>query len=132
MIFYLITWKGGAVLKAVIMSHEDGGSYCIDSTGSFHFVKGYENVDIGTEITIQPKKPKRLRRLCVACAAAIIVLVIVGFTCVKFADKVGAGAYGYASREAVYARLCVKDDTRYCLSDIGCDRPCHTTAPAYP
>ena len=50
-------------MKAVIMSHEDGGSYCIDSTGSFHFVKGYEDVDIGTEIIIQTKKPSRLRRL---------------------------------------------------------------------
>ena len=114
------------------MSHEDGGSYCIDSTGSFHFVKGYENVDIGTEITIQTKKPAKLRRLFMACVAAIVVIAIVGFTGLKIAGKVGVGAYGYAGSEAVYVRLCVNDATRYCLSDIGCDKSCHTATPAYP
>ena len=119
-------------MKAIIMSHENGGSYCIDSTGSFHFVKGYENEEIGTEITIQTKKPVRVRRLLAICVAAIVVVVIVGFTCLKITGKVNLGAYGYVGSEAVYVRLCVNDSVRYCLSDLGCKKPCHTTAPAYP
>ena len=64
------------------MSHENGGSYCIDSTGSFHFVKGYENEDIGTEITIQTKKPTRVLRFVVAGVAVLIIATIAGITCV--------------------------------------------------
>ena len=74
----------GTLLKAIIMSHENGGSYCIDSTGSFHFVKGFQNVAIGTEITIKKKKPIYLRKLFIACAAIAIIAAIVGFTCIKF------------------------------------------------
>ena len=110
-------------MKAVILSHEDGGSYCIDSTGSFHFIKGYENEEIGTEITIQIKKPKRARNLCLACMAALVV--IIGFCCIRKASLFSVGAYGNTGSEAVYARLCIKDDTRYCLTDIGCAKCCH-------
>ena len=69
------------MLKAIIMSHENGGSYCIDSTGSFHFVKGYENVEIGTEITIRIKKPNYIRKICIACVVVVIAVAVVGFRC---------------------------------------------------
>ena len=125
-------WKGGAVLKAIVMSHENGGSYCIDSTGSFHFVKGYENVDIGTEITIHENKPSRVRKFCLVCVAAVITVVIVGFACMKLSSSINVGAIGSNGDEAVYASLCVYDSNRYCLSDIGCKSPCHVTRPASP
>ena len=110
-------------MKAIIMSHEDGGSYCIDSTGSFHFVKGYENVDIGTEITIKVKKPTRIIRLWVACAAVFVVAVVVGFTCAKIASSQSPEAFENASCEAV-VRLCANDNPGYCITDTGCTISC--------
>ena len=124
MIFYQTTWKGGAVLKAIIMSHENGGSYCIDSTGSFHFVKGYEDVDIGTEIVIETKKPARFRKYFIACAAVVITVAIVGFTCAKIASSLHVRALGSNNGEAIYARICLHDSTRYCLTDIRCCMSC--------
>ena len=111
-------------MKAIVMSHEDGGSYCIDSTGSFHFVKGYENVDIGTEITIKTKKPARTIRLWVACAAALIVAAVIGLTCAKIASSQSPEAFGSASYEAVYVRLCFYDSHIYCIADTGCTVSC--------
>ena len=119
-------WKGGAVLKAIIMSHENGGSYCIDSSGSFHFVKGYENVDIGTEITIQTKKSSRVRGLWVACAVVVIAVAIAGFTCTKIVSSLNIGAFGRSEMDAVYVRLCVRDSTRYCLPEEACDISCRS------
>ena len=119
-------------MKAVIMSHENGGSYCIDSTGSFHFVKGFEDKDIGTEITIQVKKPRNFRRLCLACAAAVIVVVIVSFTCVKIASSQGLGTFENRNGEALYANLCIYDNARYCQAGIGCDKSCRATDQASP
>ena len=81
-------------MKAIIMSHENGGSYCIDSTGSFHFVKGYENEEIGTEITIQAKKPSQKLRFLVACVTVLIAAAIVGITCVLLSGSLCVGASG--------------------------------------
>ena len=107
------------------MSHENGGSYCIDSTGSFHFVKGYDNLDIGTEITLQTKKPSRIRRFCIAFVAVAVVAAIAGFTCVKFTSSEYIGGLGSNTNDAaVYARLCINDSTRYCQEDEVCDTPC--------
>jgi len=39
-------------MKAIIMSHERGGSYVMDKEGFFEFVKGYAAQPIGTEIEI--------------------------------------------------------------------------------
>ena len=40
-------------MKAIIMSHEHGGSYVMDREGSFRFVKGYTSQLIGTEIELK-------------------------------------------------------------------------------
>ena len=111
-------------MKAIVLSHENGGSYCIDSTGSFHFVKGYENVDIGTEIIVHVKKPMRFRKLWVACAAAVIVAAVVGFMCAKNANSQYAQVLGDTGGESVYAGFCVHDSTIYCQADIGCRVSC--------
>ena len=107
-------------MKAVIMSHEDGGSYCIDSTGSFHFVKGHEDAAIGTEITIQVKKPLRFRKLLVACAAAVIIAVVVVFSCVKPASSNYVQVLGGNNGDAAYAGFCPFDSARYCAANTGC------------
>ena len=108
-------------MKAIIMSHENGGSYCIDSTGSFHFVKGYENVDIGTEITISIKKPSHVRKMCIAGIAVLIVAAIAGFSCVRITSPLRFGAFG---GEAAYARLCMCDSLEYSRSYRGFARSC--------
>ena len=68
-------------MKAIIMSHEKGGSYCIDSNGSFHFVKGYTNVAVGTEIIIRPKRTACLRRLMLIAAGLVVTFIIYGIAC---------------------------------------------------
>ena len=93
-------------MKAIILSHENGGSYCIDSTGSFHFVKGYENMEIGTEICIKVKKPVLIRRFLIACFCIIIAFAIVGFTCTRVRGVFG-GEAGGSGEVAVYAGFCM-------------------------
>ena len=112
----------GTVLKAIIMSHENGGSYCIDSTGSFHFVKGYQGLDIGTEITIEKKKPARLRKICFAFAAILIAAAIAGLACARIAGTLGFGAG--SGIDSVYARLCAYNNTETCTPGHGCTATC--------
>ena len=66
--------RGCATLKAIIFSHERGGSYVMDSEGGFDFVKGYTAHPVGAEIEISLKPPISLMR--VASLAACFVLVI--------------------------------------------------------
>ena len=63
------------------MSHEKGGSYCIDSNGSFHFVKGYTHIAVGTEVTIKSKSRVCLRRLMLLAAGLVVVFLIYGIAC---------------------------------------------------
>ena len=101
-------------MKAIILSHENGGTYCIDSTGSFHFVKGYESMDIGTEITIRKRKPDYVRRfvfLAVGLAAFCAIFVIM---CCK---PVSTGLQNpdiYEGGEVSYARFCAYR-LEYCI-----------------
>ena len=111
-------------MKAIVMSHENGGSYCIDSTGSFHFVKGYENVDIGTEINIQVKMPSRFRKICFACVGVLVVIAIIGFTCVKIVGSQNHGVLEGNGSEAIYMSLCVYDNSVNCIADTGCTISC--------
>ena len=111
-------------MKAIVMSHENGGSYCIDSTGSFHFVKGYEDVDIGTEITIQTKKPTSVSRLLVACVAVLIAVAIASVTCARLSGSQNLGDFSRGSSETIYARICINDSTEYCITINGCTISC--------
>jgi len=61
-------------MKAIIMSHEKGGSYVMDREGDFRFVKGYSTLPIGTEIVIQSRP--RFSYPMVAAVAACLALVI--------------------------------------------------------
>ena len=74
-------------MKAVILSHEDGGTYVLDKTGSFKFVKGYEAHDIGEEIDLKPEfsaaiKTKRRAKINyfkpLALAACLIMVFVLG------------------------------------------------------
>jgi len=57
------------------MSHEAGGSYVLDSEGSFVFVKGHDFREIGAEIELNPVIPINLARLS-AIAACFVVFVV--------------------------------------------------------
>ncbi|MCL2546704.1 MAG: hypothetical protein FWE06_05855 [Oscillospiraceae bacterium] len=46
-------------MKAIVMSHEDGGTYVLDKAGAFKFVKGYESQPIGQEIELEPVLRKK-------------------------------------------------------------------------
>ncbi|MCL1982236.1 MAG: hypothetical protein FWG53_03960, partial [Clostridiales bacterium] len=69
-------------MKAILMSHENGGSYVMDKEGFFQFVRGYGSLPIGTEIDLVPQakllvfsaKAARLSAL----AACLVVAVALG------------------------------------------------------
>lgn len=82
-------------MKAIILSHENGGSYCIDSNGSFHFVKGHEDKGIGAEIFIETKKPARLRRFYIAFAVLAVLVLAIGVKCALMANSQGLVAMPY-------------------------------------
>ncbi|MCL1982254.1 MAG: hypothetical protein FWG53_04050, partial [Clostridiales bacterium] len=42
-------------MKAILMSHEHGGSYVMNQDGCFQFVKGYASQPVGTQIDIKPQ-----------------------------------------------------------------------------
>lgn len=64
-------------MKAVILSHENGGSYVVDKTGSFKFVKGYESRPIGTEINLKPAPVVYFPKV-VVMAACFVLTVLLG------------------------------------------------------
>jgi len=71
-------------LKAIIFSHEKGGSYVMDSEGFFDFVKGHTKQAIGTEIEIADiasHPPITLMRIMsyAACFVAVISLSIFAY-----------------------------------------------------
>jgi len=64
-------------LKAIIFSHEKGGSYVMDSEGFFDFVKGYTKQPIGTEIEIADTAshpPITIMRIMSYAACFIVVI----------------------------------------------------------
>ena len=108
-------------MKAIVMSHENGGTYCIDSTGSFHFVKGYQDVEIGTEITIQAKKPSHIRKIFIACAAVLILVAIVGFTCSRFSVSF---CFRTVEGNAAYYGFYMSGNSEQCLPHTHCSGSC--------
>ena len=60
-------------MKAIIMSHERGGSYVLERSGSFRFVNGYTSRLIGTEIELKPQVLVSYRRI-TAMAACFVIL----------------------------------------------------------
>ena len=64
-------------MKAIIFSHEKGGSYVMDSEGFFDFVKGYTKQPIGTEIEIADiasHPPITLMRIMSYAACFVVVI----------------------------------------------------------
>ena len=62
-------------MKAIIMSHDSGGSYLLDNEGSFRFVKKeYVSLPVGAEVEIKTQ-PATVYYLKAAALAACLVLV---------------------------------------------------------
>ena len=112
-------------MKAIIMSHENGGSYCIDSTGSFHFVEGHQDKEIGAEITIQAaKKPARFRRLYLACAVVFVALVAISIVCSLAARSQDLANSVCRRLETVCQRQCAYTGPEGCMGNVKCDFLC--------
>ena len=66
-------------MKAIIMSHEHGGSYVMDKEGCFQFVKGFTMQPIGAEIEIKAQiTPLFSYARTVALAASLIFAIALG------------------------------------------------------
>ena len=66
-------------MKAIIMSHEDGGTYVMDREGSFRFVKGYSSQPIGKEIEVREWITARQMRVAVLAACLTLFLALGSF-----------------------------------------------------
>ena len=64
-------------MKAVVMSHEHGGSYVLCSNGDFRFAKGYTSRSVGAEVEIE-SQPLGGHFKIVAMAACLVIAVILG------------------------------------------------------
>ena len=111
-------------MKAIIMSHENGGSYCIDSTGSFHFVEGHQDKEIGTEITIQTKKPARSRRFFYAFAAFAAAAMVAVVMCSLLTSGQGLASPQCRRGEIACISRCAEPGELGCLGIGGCDFFC--------
>lgn len=67
-------------MKAIILSHERGGSYVMDHNGCYWFVKGHAARLIGSEIDFKPQPQVSLAQIA-SMAACIVLIVLIG--CVK-------------------------------------------------
>jgi len=65
-------------MKAIIISHERGGSYVMDRDGSFHFVKGHTSRQLGAEIEFRPASSVAFLRYAMAVACLVIAIVVGG------------------------------------------------------
>ena len=71
----------GKNIKAVVLSHERGGSYVLCSNGDFRFAKGHTSQSIGAEIEIESKPMGNYFKI-VAMAACLALAIVIGvFAC---------------------------------------------------
>lgn len=59
-------------MKAVIISHQDGGSYVLEKTGAFRFVRGQDAQPVGAEVELEPQPAVSYRPF--AAMAALFAL----------------------------------------------------------
>jgi len=64
-------------MKAIIMSHEKGGSYVMDKEGAFRHVLGHTHKPIGAEIELKAIVSFNYRKFS-AMAASIALVIVVG------------------------------------------------------
>ena len=64
-------------MKAIILSHERGGSYVLDSEGDYHFVKKHTSHPIGSEIEFYHQSRRR-RFAAVAVVSCFALAVLLG------------------------------------------------------
>ena len=62
-------------MKAIIFSHDNGGSYVMDRDGCFRFVRGHSSQPIGTEIEVR-EQPTTVSLMRVASMAACFILIV--------------------------------------------------------
>ncbi len=73
-------------MKVIIMSHERGGSYIMDSEGTFRLVRGYSSCPVGTEVEFRPK------------SSAKIISLLMCFVLI-----LGAGVFGWQWNTEAYS-----------------------------
>lgn len=67
--------KNNKELKAIILKHTNNRSYIMDSGGFFHYVKGYKDLPVGTEIIIRETKRSSITWINqIAAVFAVIML----------------------------------------------------------
>ncbi|MCL2498414.1 MAG: hypothetical protein FWF06_07365, partial [Symbiobacteriaceae bacterium] len=62
-------------MKAIIMSHENSGSYLLDRDGCVWFAKGYTHLAIGEEVSYAPKSQATFRAVLALVAGLCLALV---------------------------------------------------------
>ena len=66
--------------KAIIFSHENGGSYVMDHDGCFRFVRGHSAKPIGTEVDVSQQPQVSVMRIVSAAACFVLVAFMSIFT----------------------------------------------------
>ena len=64
-------------MKALILRHENGGSYMVDREGSFHFVRGYTSWSIGAEVAVKTQLAVHYTKV-IAMAVSLFLIVALG------------------------------------------------------
>ena len=67
-------------MKAIVLSHENSGTYVLDRDGCFRFVQGHSAKPIGTEIDVSQQPPISITRIMSAAACFILVAFVGIFT----------------------------------------------------
>jgi len=67
-------------MKAVILSHEDGGTYLLDRNGDFRFVRGSLALPVGAEVDIWSSAVTRFIRTAILAACFLLTLSVGGFS----------------------------------------------------
>ena len=63
-------------MRAIIVSHERGGSYVLDREGSFRYVKGFDSRPIGTEVEVnQTLAGGQLKSFAIAACLMLVLFV---------------------------------------------------------
>jgi len=65
------------MMKAIILSHERGGSYALDRNGCYQFVKGHTARPVGEEIELALRPQIQYAKIA-SIAAGFIMVVLLG------------------------------------------------------
>ena len=63
-------------MRAIVLSHDAGGTYLLDNSGSYHFAKSFTHMPIGSEIELKADNCERRLAKYVGLAACTTLVVI--------------------------------------------------------